>query len=429
MGLNFKILVFGTQWNNKAEKIGDELRYMLKGYLQPGKEIAFYESMSEALPEFYARFQGTDVIFLLADPSIYAQTKKMLSDALRLRLQAEAAYVVSARKRLGDFDVNSEEMLAHCMVPEGKQSFCMDDGLYSGFAATAGKQNMILLPFEKERTVRMLGEQVFPYLNHFYDISLDIHASERYHANLLAQLLEEKESMIAVSGTKTSVFLRGIAEQDPVLASLLRFTPSAESIGNLQPVEYAVNLSIAASELEDCPYGAAITNAYYTGNDMSAPKKVFIAFTDEDDSAVREITSFPDETVELFLNRCALELIEFAIERITDAEEKTQEEEAPKAFVSRSTMTVLTSIAAVGAVLCVLVSFLVTNLMIKNREQDNSGMADVAITDVLQPTTLAPELPTETATTLAPELPTETATTLAAVTPTEEATTVSNELN
>lgn len=380
MSIQFKLLVFGVQWNKTAENIGNELRYMLKGCLQTGKEIAYYESMSEALPEFYARFQGTDVILLLADPSVYAQTKKMLSEALRLRLQADAGAVVRAHKNIGDFDVSSEEMLTHCMVPEGKPAFFMEDGLYAGFAVTAGKQTMVLLPFAKERTVRLLCEQVFPFLNNTYDIALDIHASEHYHAQLLAQLLEEKESMLAVSGTKTSVFLRGVAQQNPVLASLLRFTPSAESIGSLQPVEYAVNLSIAAAELEDCAYGAAITNAYYAGNDTAGIKKVYIAFTDENDSAVREITSLPDETVELFLNRCALELIEFAVERITEEGKEKIEEEKPQTFVSRGKMTVLAVIAAVAVALCVLISFFVTSSMIEQQEQTEPTVQEQTIT-------------------------------------------------
>lgn len=390
MGMNFKILVFGTQWNQTTENIGNELRYMLKGYLQPGKEIAYYESMSEALSEFFARFQGTDVIFLLADPSIYAQTKKMLSDALRLRLQSDPSIAVNTHKSIGDFDVGSEEMLTHCMVPAGKTAFCMSDGLYAGFATTAGKQNMILLPFEKERTVRLLAEQVFPYLNNFYDIELDIYASARYHAHQLAQLLEEKESMIAISGTKTSVFVRGVAQQDPVLASLMRFTPSAESIGSLQPVEYAVNLSIAAAELEDCPYGAAMTNAYYAGNDATSAKKVYIAFTDENDSAVREITSLPDETVELFLNRCATELIDFAIERIKGEEEKKQAAEQPQTFISRGNMAVLSVIAAVAAVLCILISFFVTNQMIKNQGSENAAVVQEEEVTSVEDTSLAP---------------------------------------
>ncbi len=319
MDIRFKIMTFGVRWNSDAAQLGEVLRYMFNGYLPKDKEIAYYESVTEALPEFSTRFQGTHTVLMLADTSDYAHIKSLFAKALHLQLQSLPEIAKNTRNTIGDFLSGSDEMIAHCAVPAGKKIFCLGDGLYAGFAVTAGQQNLIILPHHKDRTVTLLNQQVIPYLNEFYGCRIPTDASMRYYAGRLCEELRTHDEKMGVSGTKTSVFIRNAAEKIPGLLPMLRFTPSAETRGNLPPVEYAANLSIAACELEGNPYGAAMTSAFFTGAQVTAQteKCVYLAFTDDNDTDVRDVHSLNGEEISEFLNRCTEELFKFALEKVT----------------------------------------------------------------------------------------------------------------
>jgi len=215
MEIKFKILTFGARWNSDTAQLGDVLRHMFNGYLPKGKEVAYYESVTEALPEFSTRFQGTHTVLLLADTSDYAHIKSLLAKALHLQLQSLPEIAKNTRNTIGDFLSGSDEMIAHCAVPAGKKIFCLGDGLYAGFAVTAGQQNLILLPHHKDRTVTLLNQQVIPYLNAFYGCRIPTDLSCRYYAGRLCEELRSYDEKMGVSGTKTSVFIRNAAEKSP----------------------------------------------------------------------------------------------------------------------------------------------------------------------------------------------------------------------
>ncbi len=415
MDLNFKILVFGAQWNAETAHMGNLLRFMFKGHLPVGKEIGYYESIAEALPEFTNRFQGTDVVLLLADVNDYAHIKDLLTKALHVPLRSSPEIAKHTRITIGDFAPGSDEMIAHCSVPEGKQAFCMGDGLYAGFAITAGRQNMIFLPHDTQHTVPLLNQQVIPYLNEFYGETLPTDASLRYYADELCALLDENGERMGVSGTKTSLFIRNAVQHIPNATALLRFTPNAETRGSVPPFDYATNLSIAACELEGCPYGAAMTNAFFAGNEATADteKSVYIAFTDDSDTLVRTVHSFAGEELEAFLNRCTEELFRFAIERIRIMHDLSvaQQSEKPKKAVSNGKKTVMALVAVIAVLASFAISYFATGRILQSRTQaDQSDLTEQAteeqVTEAAQaePTS---ELPTEKELPTAEELPTE----------------------
>lgn len=385
MDIKFKILTFGARWNSNTAQLGDVLRYMFNGYLPKGKEIAYYESVTEALPEFSTRFQGTHTVLLLADTSDYAHIKSLLAKALHLQLQSMPEIAKNTRNTIGDFFSGSDEMIAHCAVPAGKKIFCLGDGLYAGFAVTAGQQNLILLPHHKDRTVTLLNQQVIPYLNEFYGCRIPTDASCRYYMGKLCEELHSFNEKMGVSGTKTAVLIRNAAEKIPGFLPMLRFTPSAETRGKLPPLEYAANLSIAACELEGNPYGAAMTSAFFTGTEATAQteKCVYLAFTDDDDTEVREVHSVNGEEIAEFLNRCTEELFKFALEKVKAMHKKVLAEDDDEASVSlftpgkKALLAVLTVLAmAVGFA----VSYFATDYVLGQQNAQN----DTAITEDTQ---------------------------------------------
>lgn len=382
MDMHFKILTFGVQWNKDTARLGDILRFMFKGYLPVGKEIAYYESVSEALPEFSTRFKGTHTVLMLADPSDYAHIKSLLAKALHLQLRSVPSIAKNTRNTIGDFVAGSDEMIAHCSIPVGMQAFCLGDGLYAGFAFTSGNQNLILLPHDKDRTLTLLNQQVIPYLNAFYGCNIATDLSRRYYANELCALLCEHDEKMGISGTKTSVFIRNTAQSIPDLLPMLRFTPSAETRGSLQPDEYAANLSIAACELESCPYGAAMTNAFFSGTQAGpdTEKCVYIAFTDDNDTSVREVHSYNGEDVSDFLNRCTEELLRFAVEKV-QAMHNMQNEEAEQieqsAFFTRGKAALLSAVAILALAAGLVVSYFVTDhILAQQQPQEQAVVLD-----------------------------------------------------
>ena len=72
-----------------------------------------------------------------------------------------------------------------------------------------------------------------------------------------------------------------------------------------------VNLSITAAEFFGTPYGVAISNAFYSGNDPSAEKIIYLAITNEHETALREVHSIPGEDVPTMLARCCGDLCTF----------------------------------------------------------------------------------------------------------------------
>lgn len=379
MDMNIKILTFGAKWNPTTARLGNVLRFILNGYLPKGKEIAYYESVTEALPEFSTRFQGTHTVLLLADTSDYAHIKSLLAKALHLQLRSAPEIAKNTRNTIGDFLSGSDEMIAHCAVPADKKVFCLGDGLYAGFAVTAGQQNLILLPHDKDRTVTLLNQQVIPYINEFYGCSIPTDASRRYYANELCSLLCEHDEKMGVSGTKTAVFIRNTAATVPNLLPMLRFTPSAEAKGNLHPVEYAANLSIAACELEGNPYGAAMTNAFYTGAEatIETEKCVYLAITDDNDTSVREVHSFNGEEIGDFLNRCTEELFKFALEKVSamhTEQSEEQDETKTNSHISGGKKVLLAVIAVLAVAASLAVSFFVTDHVLDKQDNPSSAV-------------------------------------------------------
>ncbi len=93
----------------------------------------------------------------------------------------------------------------------------------------------------------------------------------------------------------------------------------AEQRGNTPPNEYVVNLSITAAEFLGLPYGVAMSNAYYVGDDPDAGKTVYIAVTNDAETIVRELHSFYGEGTGDFLFRCCAELCKL-LSRIIDGD-------------------------------------------------------------------------------------------------------------
>ena len=68
-------------------------------------------------------------------------------------------------------------------------------------------------------------------------------------------------------------------------------------------------------------YPVAMSNAFYTGESPESEKIVYLAVTNERETAVREIHSFSDEDIPQFLARCSGDFCVFISDIIDNDDE------------------------------------------------------------------------------------------------------------
>ena len=120
--------------------------------------------------------------------------------------------------------------------------------------------------------------------------------------------MTRQDIKIAIAGTKTESLFRRFISANPALSDRIVTVRKTAARGSTPPGEHMVNLSITAAEFLGMPYGVAMSNAYYTGDDPAAPKTVYLAVTNEEETTLRKLTSFYGESTADFLFRCCREL-------------------------------------------------------------------------------------------------------------------------
>lgn len=310
----------GTDPSNPDQSIDEILQRTFSGVLTAPDGIAYFSSLKDATVAIGNAFSDSEVIMFFSDEHRYSENKEILCKALGLNLVVEESLLASALKSATPEELDSAYFnICHAGVVEGGTVFTLKDALFSGFACKRGRQTVILLPFSGERTRVLLISQVIPFLNQVFGVHISTSPLQFYFAGQLNQSAARENVKIALAGTKTAeVFLRYLSYSSE-LPERVVVASKAEKRGNTPPNEYVVNLSITAAEFLGLPYGIAISNAYYVGEDSDAQKTVYIAVTNDAETTVRELHSFYGESTGEFLFRCCSELCKL-LSRIIDGD-------------------------------------------------------------------------------------------------------------
>ncbi len=312
--------MLGTGNHSSAKRLEAELKYLFAEHLGDDGAISSYDSIKDATTDIAKAVSDAHALVFIADTSIYGSTKQLLSKAFGFDMICDgmlldrACTTCEKDKNVEDYEFS----LAHAFNVPNARTFVLDDGLYCGFSVASGNQTIILLPFEKGRTSLLLTSQLIPYLNASYHISVDVSALKVFNSERLRKALEEKDVKIAIAGTNTANFFKDYISCDEALTERAAVSPINEKRGNLQPVDYVVNLSVTVSEFLSCPYGVAMSNAFYTGDSPAGEKIVYLAVTNERETAVREVHSFEGEDIPSFLSRCSGDLCVFITDVISN---------------------------------------------------------------------------------------------------------------
>ena len=310
--MNIRIFLLNNPKNSYAGRLAPELAFLFERQLPAEGGVRSYPSIRDAAGDVAAAFSDSHVILFLAEPAKLAETKKALASSVGLKLRCDEGLLEkAARLRNSLAGENSDFAVTHAHVPENGRVVVCEDGLYAGFSVTAGNQTVVVLPMERGRTEVLLEKEIIPQLNSAYLIRVDMKSLKRYHARRLASVCGEQDLRIAVAGTNTADFFKDYISSESSLADRIIFSGKAEKRGSLSPADYVVNLSITAAEFYGTPYGVAISNAYFSGDDPSGEKLIYLAITNEYETALREVRSIPGEDVPSLLSRCCGDLCTF----------------------------------------------------------------------------------------------------------------------
>lgn len=352
--MNIKIFLLRNERNSYAARLAPELKCIFSEYLSPQGGLQEFGSMKEAAPAVAQAFREAHAILLLAEPAKYADTKKSLAASIGLPLRCDRALFEKATEQSRALvNETSDFAVTHAYLPENARPIVCADALYAGFAVTSGNQTVLLLPLERGRTEVLLGNSVIPLLNSSYRLRLDMGSLRRYNAERLNAICQSNDIRIAVAGTNTADYFKNYIAAANGLSDRVVFAEKAEKRGSLAPADYVVNLSITAAEFFNTPYGVAISNAFYSGNDPSAEKIIYLAITNEHETALREVRSVAGEDVPSLLARCCGDLCTFLSDIAgTDTKKRLAAEENRKSLVSQYRRTIcfiLILLIALGA--------------------------------------------------------------------------------
>lgn len=352
-----RFFILGATNSGAVERLVSEIKCVFSDCLEDDGDVMLFSGIKEATTDIAKAVENTHALVFIAATEDYGNTKSMLSKAFGFTLKCDEALAAKACETLGidKEEVEESTLIAHAFVPENARKFALDDGMYGGFSVANGNQTVILLPLEKARTSVLLFSKVTPYLNSVYHISANGEKLKEYNCIRLNEQLDRFNVRLAVAHTNTAAFFKEYAAASEALSDKLSFSEIAEKRGEMQPVDYVVNLSITACELLNCPYAVAISNAFYTDSESDSEKVVYLAVTNDRETSVREIHSFKGEEISTFLTRCCDDLCYFVSDVLQnddsyDRDLQIREKAAVKRY-KKALIAVASFIAAI-AVFC-----------------------------------------------------------------------------
>ena len=321
--MNIRFFMLGSRDSKYSRRLEEELKKVFAACVAEDGGVEAYDSVRDAIPSVKSAFSNSHVLMFLADPAHFAETKSVLSKALKFPLECNLTMLRKASATAGvKNDENSEFAFIHSYVPVQTRLFSAGDGLYTGFSVISGNQTIIIIPLERGRTDLLFSAQIIPYINSAYHVYITTRELKKIYADRLRAACVGKDITMALAGTNTAEFFKEYISFDNELDNRIVLSRKAEKRGNAAPSDYVVNLSIAASEFDNRPYGIAISNAYYTGESASEEKIIYVAVTNERETAVRKIHSVAGEDVSVFLTRCCSDICAFICDVIENESER-----------------------------------------------------------------------------------------------------------
>ncbi|MCR5040596.1 MAG: hypothetical protein K6C36_00700 [Clostridia bacterium] len=334
--------------------------------------VECFEDFRQSLHCAAEALKCSEVLIFAVDPALMCETKKLFARAFGLNLVIDKDALEKASAQEEHIYADSKLAAAHAGKAVGSKLISLDDGLYCGFFCRSARQEIFLLPNERDRTLVMLRSGVTDELNSLLDCAISPDFFSSYAAAMLREILLGSDKQIAVAGTNSAIFLREAVEGVFGLEPHFSFAQKAEERHGSDPKEYACNLAVTAGELAGVPFGASVTNVFVS--DETNEKTVHIAVSTPSDAAVVTIRSSFGEPVKQLLARCAAELLLLLSDRLLDDEAEQEPEQPADAQDETAPAPRRSGVGVLGAVICALclaaaagAAFIMTRLAVSGK--------------------------------------------------------------
>lgn len=361
--MKIRFFILGAEQNGATQRLTTEIKCVFSDYFENDGDVMLYSGIKEATSDIAKAVENTHALVFIADSSEYGNTKSLLSKAFGFSLKCDDILLEKARATLKDDETEEENFaFTHAFIPENARKFVLDDGLFGGFSVANGNQTIILIPYDNARTSVLLYAQVIPYINSVYHISANKDKIKEYNCETLADTLKKYDTRFAVAFTNTASFFKEYIGENDELKEKISFSELAEKRGGMSPADYVVNLSIVAAEFFDCPYGVAISNAYYTDSEPDSEKVVYLAVTNDRETSIREVHSYKGEDIQNYLTRCCGDLCRFVTDVLENDRNFIDDSELrKKAAVKRYKTAIITVAALIAALGIFIAAYFTTN--------------------------------------------------------------------
>jgi len=320
-----KIFLFQEQPGKTVDRTVDTLRFVFHDCLNNSDSVKCFPGVKNASESIKQAFADSHLILFLAETKHYSEIKRKISKSLKLSMEVNEELQSRAFRTLNKIIPNaSSEEYAHCVVPVNSRIFALKDGLFSGYSVSAGNQTIVFIPYETGRTELLLCNQVIPYINSLYNVQIDKNAFRAYNCNRLEKALESCSYDLGLTFTNTSPYFCDYISGFNSITDRIKVSTHKDKRGRVAPEDYIVNQSIMVKELMNASFGLSISNAYYSGNDAESEKIIYLAITNDKKTSLREVHSFPEETIEDFLERASGDLCIFTAD-VLETENSTEE--------------------------------------------------------------------------------------------------------
>lgn len=383
--------------------------------LLPGGDAAVPKRFAAVKELFYAMAEAlktTRTILLLVEPERYLATKEQLLRALELPAQ-QSLEVAHALRENNAVQLPEEEIARHAATPVGAAAFPTQDGLFSGFMLTAGRQTILFLPLDNRRIGGILEAEAGAFLTGLQTArrpepselpreerpaapeppeeqaknmpeapqpppeaekeTPEAPPAEQSAAEQALEALLANGLRVAVAATPTADFLREAAVGISTASERLAYSSAFRERGEEPAKQYAAELAQMAMRAEGTPLGAAMTNVYTVKKEGRIETFLLVAVADGKSAHVRRLYAQPDEHPGHLIEdgvQALYGLVEEAARRYGEPEEEEQGERPAhwKAFA-----VLLSVLLSLSILLCIGVG-----IFLQARDESSSQQASLS---------------------------------------------------
>jgi len=275
-----------------------------------------YETVKEGLPAIASALKECDVLFILTSLDKYHETKRDICQAFHFRVENSA----EIRSRLSS-QPDAQLLDIHSLMPVNSLPMPLSDGLFSAFLIRSKNQSIIFMPVSRDRTFLTMKLHVFPYLEQFYrcDCGSFSDFETDYAAAVFKNSAGDSDIRIAVSNTNVLKYIKKTRLCDDIIQSYTDSVPYVHENDITDFAGYARMKAEGAAEFLEYPFGAALIE---DNDSVNGDYRVYIAVVNESESAVKCVSSLPDEAYDDFIHTVMSEFLLMMAQMVSVSDER-----------------------------------------------------------------------------------------------------------